>query len=44
MKTAAFILAAFLSSCAFEVSKDGAKSFRIDGEQAARAIQILSEK
>lgn len=31
-------------SCSFQVSADGAKSFAIDGEQAAKAIRILSEK
>jgi hypothetical protein len=31
-------------SCSFSVSADGAKSFNLDGEQAAKAIRILSEK
>lgn len=31
-------------SCSFRVSADGAKSFAIDGGQAAEAIRILSEK
>ncbi len=31
-------------SCSFQVSADGAKSFNLDGEQAAKAIRILSEK
>ncbi len=31
-------------SCSFQVSADGAKSFSIDGEQAAKAIQILTDK
>jgi len=30
--------------CSFSVSADGAKSFNLDGEQAAKAIRILSEK
>ena len=31
-------------SCSFSVSADGAKSFNLDGAQAAKAIRILSEK
>jgi len=31
-------------SCSLQVSSDGAKSFTIDGEQAAKSIRILSEK
>ena len=32
------------TSCSFSVAADGAKSFNLDGEQAAKAIKILSEK
>ena len=32
------------SSCSLDVRADGSKSFKIDGEQAARAILVLSEK
>jgi len=31
-------------SCSFQISADGAKSFSIDGEQAAKAIKILADK
>lgn len=31
-------------SCSMTVSADGSKSFSIDGEQAARAIEIFSQK
>jgi hypothetical protein len=31
-------------SCSFSVSADGAKSFNLDGEKAAKAIRTLSEK
>lgn len=38
-----WLLLAF-TSCSFTVAADGAKSFNLDGEQAAKAIRILSEK
>lgn len=31
-------------SCKMVISADGSKSFSIDGEQAARAIEILGQK
>jgi hypothetical protein len=31
-------------SCTMTISADGSKSFSIDGEEAARAIEILSDK
>jgi hypothetical protein len=31
-------------SCSFSVSADGLKSFNLDGEKAAKAIRILTEK
>jgi len=31
-------------SCSFSVSADGAKSFNLDGEEAAKAIKTISEK
>ena len=33
-----------LVSCSFQVSADGSKSFAIDGEEAAKAIRVLTEK
>lgn len=33
-----------LTSCSFTVAADGAKSFNLDGEEAAKAIRILSDK
>ena len=50
LKTVAFylVLAACvlwtMVSCSFSVTADGAKSFAIDGRQAAEALKILSEK
>lgn len=38
-----WLLLAF-TGCSFSVAADGAKSFNLDGEQAAKAIRILSEK
>ncbi len=34
----------FMSSCSFSVAADGAKSFNLDGEEAAKAIKILTDK
>jgi hypothetical protein len=34
----------FATSCTLRIDSDGAKSFSLDGEQAARAILIYSEK
>lgn len=38
-----WLLLAF-TSCSFTVAADGAKSFNLDGEQAAKAIRVLTEK
>ena len=32
------------TSCSFTVAADGAKSFNLDGEEAAKAIRVLTEK
>lgn len=40
---AGWLLLAF-TSCSFTVASDGAKSFNLDGEQAAKAIRVLTEK
>jgi hypothetical protein len=39
-----FVISACLTSCSFTVSSDGAKAFSVDGEQAAKAIKILTDK
>ena len=54
MKTTAIITALWLlgwtalcfalSSCAYTVNADGTRAFTLDGAQAVRAIEILSEK
>jgi len=42
---AVLVLAVICStSCTLTIGPDGAKSFSIDGTQAARAIEILSDK
>jgi hypothetical protein len=52
MKTIGIILLALASlgcllaftGCSFTVAADGAKSFNLDGEGAAKAIRVLTEK
>lgn len=40
---AGWLLLAF-TACSFSVAADGAKSFNLDGEKAAKAIRILTDK
>lgn len=51
MKLRIIIAAAFAialpccqTGCSFTVAADGAKSFHLDGEEAAKAIRVLTEK
>jgi hypothetical protein len=42
--TAAISIPCCQTACSFSVSADGAKSFNLDGEKAAKAIRILTDK
>ena len=44
MKLALLFLLATLTSCSLTVAPDGSRTWTMSGEQAARAIEILSAK
>jgi hypothetical protein len=42
--TAAISIPCCQTACSFSVSADGAKSFNLDGEKAAKVIESLNQK